>query len=253
MILNIIAATQFQKPIYFAITVSRENMLNLFDYLRMDGLVFKLVTYPGDEISPERLKTNLFEKFQYRNLANPHVYYDDNTIGLLTNYRSAFLRLASFYHQEKMQAELLKTLDKMAAAIPEAVIPVLDPRLSLGIGNLYQEAGMPEEFEKRLGQLVSLPGIPIEKKFEYAQVYYQYLNKGEKAAELILQIINVKPDFLKGYYWLFSYYEATKDFEQGYNITQRLLNLYPEDRQARNFAEHFEKLLSAKDSIQQQE
>ena len=248
MILNIIAGTQFKKPIYFAITVSHDNMLNLSDYLRMDGLVFKLVTYPGDQISPSRLKTNLFETFKYRNLDNPNVYYDDNTIGLLTNYRSAFLRLASFYHQEKMYSDVQIILDEMAKKIPERVIPILDPRLSLGIGNLYLEAGKPDEFERRLNTLVNSPGTSTARKFEYAQVFYQYLNKGEKAEELVLQIINDEPDFLNGYYWLFSYYEATKNFSQGYNLAQRLLNLYPEDRQAKNHAEHFEKLLHVSNS-----
>ena len=44
MVLNIIQTNKFRRPIYFALTVSRQNQLNMFDYLRMDGLVFKVVT-----------------------------------------------------------------------------------------------------------------------------------------------------------------------------------------------------------------
>jgi hypothetical protein len=241
MILNIIAASQFRKPIYFAITVSRENMLNLFDYLRMDGLVYKLVTYPGDDISPSHLKQNLFDKFQYRNLDNPDVYLNDNIVGLLTNYRSAFLKLASFYHQEKMIEQMLVTLDIMEEEIPEAVIPVMNPMLSLGIGNLYYEGGRPEEFARRIEDLLNTEGISVERRFEFAQVFYQYLKNGKKAEEIILQIIDEKPDFQNGYYWLFNYYDKTKEYVKGLSTARRMLNIFPEDEQAKTRLIQFDK------------
>ncbi len=249
MILNIIAASQFRTPIYFAITVSRDNMLNLFDYLRMDGLVYKLVTYPGEDISPTHLKQNLFEKFQYRNLDNPNVYYNVNITGLLTNYRSSFLRLAHFYHKEKMKAEMLETLDRMENEIPESVIPVMNPMLSLGIGNLYYEGGKPEEFAKRMNKLLNTRGITVQQRFEFAQVFFQYLKDGKRAEEIIQQILAEQPMFLNGYYWLFNYYDQVKDYPKGLAVAKRLLNISPHDEKAKARLELFGKLVkNEKDS-----
>jgi len=242
MILNIIASNRFEKPIYFAVTVSNDNMLNMDDYLRMDGLVYKLVTYPGDKISPSRLQANMFEKFRYRNLDNPGVYYDDNITGLLINYRAGFLRLAEFFRQEKMNEELLNTLDRMEQAIPESVIPVQHPRFSLSIGNMYREAGRPEEFERRLMLLLNQPNIGTNEKFEYAQVFHQYLNNPNKAEEIVLELIAQNPNYVMGYYWLFSLYSEIKAYEKGARLAKELLNIIPNDKQAKFWLSQFEKL-----------
>ncbi len=242
MILNIIASNRFQKPIYFAVTVSTDNMLNMDDYLRMDGLVYKLVTYPGDKISPSRLQANLFDKFRYRNLDNPGVYYDDNITGLLINYRSGFLRLADFYRKEKMTEALIKTLDKMEQAIPESVIPVHNRRFSLSIGNMYLEAGRPGEFERRLTYWLNQPNISLDEKFEYAQIFHQYLKNYVKAEEIVTELISQNPNYVMGYYWLFSLYSETKAYNKGLDLAKELLNIIPDDKQAKFWLSQFEKL-----------
>ncbi|HDZ10767.1 MAG TPA: DUF2723 domain-containing protein, partial [Bacteroidetes bacterium] len=93
MVLNIMMADNWRKPIYFAVTVSDKNKVGLNPYLRMDGMAFRVIPFKGIEISAHRLRENLFHKFLFRNLNNPKVYLDYKTKGLLINYRSAFLRL----------------------------------------------------------------------------------------------------------------------------------------------------------------
>jgi len=216
--------------------------LNMDDYLRMDGLVYKLVTYPGDKISPSRLQANLFDKFRYRNLDNPGVYYDDNITGLLINYRSGFLRLADFYRKEKMTEALIKTLDKMEQAIPESVIPVHNRRFSLSIGNMYLEAGRPGEFERRLTYWLNQPNISLDEKFEYAQIFHQYLKNYVKAEEIVTELISQNPNYVMGYYWLFSLYSETKAYNKGLDLAKELLNIIPDDKQAKFWLSQFEKL-----------
>ena len=242
MILNIIASNRFAKPIYFAVTVSNDNMLNMHDYLRMDGLVYKLVTYPGDRLSPSRLRENLFNKFRYRNLNNPDVYFNDNITGLLINYRSGFLRLADFYRKEKMYEDMLTTLDKMEASITESVIPVHDPRFSLSIGNMYLQGGRVEEFERRLEYWVNQPGATLDEKLDYAQIYHQFLNNHDRAEEIILEIIRQHPKYFKAYYWLFNLYSEIKAYDKGIDLAKALLNINSDDKQAKFWLNQFIKL-----------
>ncbi len=131
MILNIIYANNWRKPVYFAVTVSNDNKLNFDDYLRMDGLTFKLVPYRVDRVDTELLEKNLTERFQYRNLNNPDVYFNDNIVGLLQNYRAAYLRLVREYFVKEDYKKLEGTLDFMQKVIPEEVIPIPDFRLSM--------------------------------------------------------------------------------------------------------------------------
>jgi len=245
MVLNIIATNQFRKPIYFAVTVSPENMLNMDDYLRMDGLCLKLVTYPGEQISPSKLRTNLFETFQYRNLNNPDVYFNYNIIGLLSNYRAAFLRLASYFHQEKMHPEMIEVLDKMEEKLPEKIIPINDKRIGFTLGRMYQEGGKPEEFERRLDEFLNEPGISPDEKLELAQIYYQFLENNDKAEQIALQLVENNPNYVRAYYWLFNLYTSTKDHEKGINLAKRLLAINPNDMQAKVRLEQFEKFISA--------
>ncbi|MBD3289034.1 DUF2723 domain-containing protein [candidate division KSB1 bacterium] len=246
MILNIIASNQFRRPIYFAVTVSSDNMLNLDDYLRMDGLCFKLVTYPGEDISPVRLRNNLFERFRYRNLDDPDVYYNRNIQGLLSNYRAAFLRLASFYHQEKMYDDMTTVLDKMQEVIPEDVIPVFDRRISLTIGRMYQDAGRTEEFEERLDYYLNQPQTGAEEKLEFAQIYLQLLNDTLKSEKIALDVLDMKPNYQYAYYWLFNFYNETEEYQKGTELAKQLLAINPNDMQAKVRLEQFrEKLKSA--------
>jgi len=87
MILNIITANQWKRPIYFAVTVPRSNLLSeLADYMRMDGLVLKLVPFQNWQISPTHLQKNLAEVYKYRGLGDASVFYNGNILGLLQNY-----------------------------------------------------------------------------------------------------------------------------------------------------------------------
>ncbi len=150
MILNIIYANGWKKPINFAVTVSDDNKVNTEDYLRMDGLTFKLIPIKGQHVAAERLQNNLFEVFKFRNLDNPDVYYDDNVTGLLQNYRAAFLRLAQAHLRNENNEQAQKVLDRMQTVIPENVIPFPDYRLSVQLGQLYDMAGRKDELVKRL-------------------------------------------------------------------------------------------------------
>lgn len=244
MILNIIASNQFEKPIYFAVTVSGNNMLNMNDYLRMDGLVYKLVTYPGEKLSPSRLQENLYSKFKFRNLDNPDVYYNDNIQGLLINYRSGFLRLANFYRQEKMYPEMLAALDSMGKFIPESVIPIHDHRLAMGIGSMYLDGGKPEEFEKRLEEWLSVPNLPDDIVLEYAQIYYQYLDNAERSEQIALNLIEKNPYFYRGYHWLLNLYSETKSYQKGIALAEKLRQLNPNDSNARDYLKIFQNLSS---------
>lgn len=124
MVLNILSTNQFQKPLYFAVTTSDQNRLDgLRDYQRMDGLLFKITTIPNWPIDPEILYDNLMNKFQYRNLNNRDVYYNENIIGLLQNYRSAFFRLAGHYLGTKEMDRFKTVIQKLYEVMPPEVIP----------------------------------------------------------------------------------------------------------------------------------
>ncbi|MFQ5752158.1 MAG: hypothetical protein ACE5HI_09195, partial [bacterium] len=265
MVLHIIAANQFKRPIYFAVTVSPENMLGLDNrrnvkglgnYLRMDGLAFKIMPYSGpkDFISPEKLETNLFEKFQYRNLNNPEVYFNNNIVGLLQNYRSAYLRLTSFYQSKSlseasMNEKALGVLDRMNEVIPEEVIPLRNYQLSLNFGRMYAESGRPEELEKRLERASLIPNLGPMDKLYLAEYYSQFLKNDAKAESIAVSVLEQHPESPQSYGWLVSHYTRTNQWQKGIETLQKWLALHPTDKQAQNQLASLQSLVNLNDSL----
>ncbi len=101
MAANIIQWVNWERPIYFAVTVAEENKIGLEDYLSMEGMVYKLVntrTKPGDiQVNVPVLDKNVFEKYHYHALSDPDVYKPPNTLKLVTNYFIGFAQLAERY------------------------------------------------------------------------------------------------------------------------------------------------------------
>lgn len=149
MILNILHANNWQNPVYFAVTVSSQNKLNLDNYLRMDGLCFEVTPVVDEDVMAKKLHRNLFETFQFRGLNDPDVFLNDNVKGLLQNYRAAFLRLADYYRRNQKIDQMVTVLERMDHVMPDSIVPPPDVRLPIQIGSLYDLAGQTDKFIKK--------------------------------------------------------------------------------------------------------
>jgi len=234
MILEIIRTNRFRKPVYFALTVSQENQINLREYLRMDGLVFKLVTYPTreDPLSPVHLKTNLFEKFQYRNLTNEDVFYNENIKGLLRNYQGAYYSLAQYFGREKMLDEMTEVLDTLTTVMPDTIIPMRKD-LQFEIGRMYYIAGKHEKFKDTLLRLMERRDVQLNEKLQYAGWFSQlYPEDAEQAVTVVEKLRNEFPDSPDSYYWLASNYMRSQKYQPGIDVLNQWLVRNPNDKNA---------------------
>ncbi len=241
--------------------------------MRMDGLAFKVLPVRVNNrrvVDPEIMWTNINEKFLYRNLNNPKVYYDDNTKSLLGNYRSAFLTLAQYHltHYENykgLQAmnpesravewqnskeRALQVLDRMNEVMPETVIPPDNFQLSMAIGQMYEQLGRPEELDKRLQMILSdkkydlTPSI----KIQFADFIETYRHQPAVAESLVQALVKADPNFGEGTVWLGNFYARQGQYARGAEIVERWLTRKPEDQQARQQLQQL-KTLARADSL----
>ncbi|HLO58211.1 MAG TPA: DUF2723 domain-containing protein [Bacteroidales bacterium] len=131
MILDMLATNNWERPIYYAITVSDENYLNLSNYFDMEGLAYKIVPYrsEGDMFSKSGINTdkmydNFVNKFKWGGVEKPGVYLDENITRMLGNFRNSFARLAMQLIAEHKPDSARKTLDKCLEVIPEEAVPM---------------------------------------------------------------------------------------------------------------------------------
>jgi hypothetical protein len=243
--------------------------------MRMDGLAFKVLPVKISNrrfVDPQLMWTNLNEKFQYRNLNNPEVYYDDNTKSLLGNYRSAFLTLAQYHlsNYEKHKNQPLQTytpemrgwtwqndkeravqvLDRMSEVIPETVIPTGNFQLNLAIGQMYDQLGRPEELDKRLRQLGKEESASLTPtmKIQLADYIESYFHRPVLAESLVLKLIKDEPNSGEGIIWLSGFYARQGNYQRGVTTLEQWVTRKPEDQQAKAQLEQL-KLLAKADSM----
>ena len=130
MILDLMAHNNWKRPIYYAITVSEDNYLNLDNYFQMEGLAYRIVPFAstGDMfgrggINTDIMYDNMVNKFKWGGVDNPNVYLDENVVRMLGNFRSTFARLAIQLINENKTDSARKALDKCMAVIPDRVVP----------------------------------------------------------------------------------------------------------------------------------
>jgi hypothetical protein len=101
MVYNIIRWIEWTRPLYFAVTVARENMIGLDNYLSMEGMVYRIMKEKdpnGEElVNAAMLDRNIFTRYQYHELSDPFVYKPPNTLKLVTNYFVGFIQLTDRY------------------------------------------------------------------------------------------------------------------------------------------------------------
>jgi len=238
MVLQILEANRWERPIYFATTVSPDNKLGMDNYMQMDGLGFRIYPQKVSRVDQEKLRYNVFNVFKYRNLNNPKVYYDDNVKRLIGNYRSAFLQLAIDDLYKNNKTGMKAILDTMNTIIPESVFPIGNDDIYLQIGLLYYEAGergepgKPSDLEIRLEKLVNKPGVNYRDKLRYASVYVQQLQNYPRAIEILEQLNIQKPNDPEIAGYLVKVYEESGNFDKGMMILDNWLALHPDDKSA---------------------
>jgi hypothetical protein len=226
MILRIMNANKWRKPIYFAVTVARNNMLSeLQEYMRMDGLALKVVPYKNWEISPSEMERNLVDVFQYRGLQDPTVYYDNNIIGLLQNYRTAFLQLIEYYVQENNLEKVKYLLTVMEEKIPSKVIPWTNRYLKI-IRDSYSFISEQIPIDSLLKQHYR------EDDLLYIGQNLYRINSFSHAEKIFDFIYQSNPNNVQALSLLVLTLEKTKNYQKGISVLEGWLQKNPQDSQA---------------------
>ena len=161
------------RPIYFALTVDAESMIGIENYLRLDGLAYKVVPMksadPMSYVDPVVLYKNLVDVYRYRNLNNPKVFLDETSRRLCGNYTPLFVRLAleladkpdeemnipGSLHTIRRGALALQLLDTSSRLLPLTQYP-LNPELAGSVITLTVRLGQKQKASLYLNYLEKL-------------------------------------------------------------------------------------------------
>ena len=159
MLLDMIAANKWKRPIYIAMTASPDMALNMDKYLHYEGMAYRM--RPEDPTDKPLPSADINTKFCYQYLMNdlilpdwhkPQVI-DEAITRMVYNYAGLFSRVAEAMQAEGKNAECVKLLDRYVGAFP-------DSKVAYGIFNLtmpglYYQCGRPAEAKALTEKLIA--------------------------------------------------------------------------------------------------
>jgi hypothetical protein len=160
---DIILTNQFRRPLYIAVTCSPDAKLGLDEYLWFTGLAWHLeprkVNREDLGVEHDVLEANLMHEpsgfsrtprfgYKFRGVGDTTVFFDENASRLMSNYRSAFVRLAMSYANIKNDLKSSATvLDRMELIIPRSKYP-MGWELESDLAMFYHRVGRTDQFNQ---------------------------------------------------------------------------------------------------------
>ena len=173
MVLDILANFNWERPIYFAITVGRDNFMGLEKYFQLEGLAYRLVPYVAKSpdgqtgaVHTEKMYERLVKNFEWGGFNNSDLYFDETNTRMVMNFRNNYSRLAEALFQKGDTARAIETLDKCMAEFPRDVVNL--SYFALPIIDIYYKIGKDEKAKKVLAVMIDdyLTEIKYLKEFE---------------------------------------------------------------------------------------
>jgi hypothetical protein len=234
MVRDIIMMNKWERPIFFAATVSPDSKIGLDNYMWMRGLGYKLKPIRSDApdggLDRDIMEANVLTKnvvpsktpqngFLYRNLNNPNVYYDENVQRLAMNYRAAFMRLTFEAMRENNREKAKKIMAQLEETIPLKVLPIRDWVFTARMMSIYNQLGDSVNFEL------------YSKNVETACLDLIDANRADLSSDD------------NPYRYLLEIYDARKNYQASLDLLNRVSASYPNDAGLKSRIQFYEQRL----------
>ena len=160
MMLEMLANTNWERPMYMAITVGPDNHLNLTNNFLQEGLAYRITPFDnaklGRRLDSEKMYDNLMNKFKFGGIDNPDIYLDETVLRMCDTHRRMFVQLTSQLIKEGKKDKALKALDYCEKVIPSTTVPH-DYLMSSSkeMAENYLALGQQQKAEKILNELAN--------------------------------------------------------------------------------------------------
>lgn len=101
MVLDMLCNSNWERPMYYAVTVGGENYVGLDPYFQLEGLAYRIAPIRQDRrggeigrVDTEKMYDNVMNKFRWGFYNKPGIYLDENKTRMATNLRNNLSRLS---------------------------------------------------------------------------------------------------------------------------------------------------------------
>jgi hypothetical protein len=153
-ILDLLHTNNWERPMYFAITVDQSQYVKMDPYFQKTGLTYRITPVDtqgqnGRTIDTEKMYDNVMNKFKWGGVDKPGIYLDETIMRMCKSYRVVlFGELAAALIQESKNDKALAVLDRGMQVFPPDNVPY--DYSALIFGELYLTLGEREKGEQIL-------------------------------------------------------------------------------------------------------
>jgi len=195
IVLDFLAANNWERPVYFAITTGAEAYIGLEEYFQLEGMAYRLVpirhqTTDGQtgRINTRILYDNVMNKFQWGNMNDPSVYLNEDNIRLTVNFRNVMQRLAKALIAEGQEDKAVEVLDFAMEMMPEYNVPY--NYFTMLMGEAYYNAGVHEPANEIFTRMLELEDQNLDYYFSFDRRRIRQLESSIQESLGILQRIS---------------------------------------------------------------
>ncbi len=154
MMLDMLAQTNWERPLYIAMTVGPDNYGNLGDHFVQEGLAYRVTpfntTKTGKRMDTERMYNNVMNKFKFGGANTPGVYLDETVMRMCYTHRRVLAQLALQLIKENKPQKALQILNKAEKELPSYNVPDNYQSGSVDLAKAYAALNKKAEAEKIL-------------------------------------------------------------------------------------------------------
>ena len=157
MMLEMLAHANWERPMYMAITVGRENQLGMDKHFIQEGLASRFTPFEtkklGATVDSEKMYDNLMNKFKFGGIDQPGIYIDENVMRMCYTHRRIFSQLVEQLMKEGQKEKALAALDYAEKMIPAYNVPYDWQNGAVQMAEAYYQLGETEKADKIMDAL----------------------------------------------------------------------------------------------------
>jgi hypothetical protein len=133
MLLEMLASTNWERPLYMSTTVGSENHVGLDAYFLQEGLAYRITPFNfrklglapqgGFAVDSETMYNNLMNRFKSGGMNNPGIYIDETITRMGYTHRRLYTMLANQLIREGKKEKALAVLNKCDEEFPASILP----------------------------------------------------------------------------------------------------------------------------------
>ncbi len=146
MMLEIIAQSNWTRPVYVALTVGPSNYMNLGDNFIQEGLAWRISPFttnaPGAKnFDTKRTYDNLMKRFKFGGIDKEGIYLDETVMRMCYTHRRVFVQLAIQLANEGQNGKAAEVLAYVDKNVPSYNVPIDFESGSLDEARVYSAIG----------------------------------------------------------------------------------------------------------------